>query len=50
VGSQHRYIFNAYALNLAPDLPAGMDSSSFSAAIKNHILGRAHIGVIFLHQ
>lgn len=40
-GSPHRYYFRLYALDLAPNLAAGMNSGKLQSAIKGHILAEA---------
>ena len=37
-GATHHYHFRAYALDLAPDLPAGLTASQFKSRINGHIL------------
>jgi Raf kinase inhibitor-like YbhB/YbcL family protein len=37
-GSQHHYHFRAFALDLAPNLPAGLTASQLEAKIKGHVL------------
>jgi uncharacterized protein (TIGR00297 family)/Raf kinase inhibitor-like YbhB/YbcL family protein len=38
-GQIHRYYFKLYALDLPPDLPAGLDSAGLQRAMQGHILG-----------
>lgn len=39
-GSNHRYFFKIYALDLAPNLPAGLDSAGLQKAMQDHILAK----------
>ena len=40
-GIPHRYFFKIFALDLKPDLPAGLNSSRLMDALKGHILAQA---------
>ncbi len=37
-GKPHRYIFTLYALDLAPDLPAGLNAARLNSLMRGHIL------------
>jgi uncharacterized protein (TIGR00297 family)/Raf kinase inhibitor-like YbhB/YbcL family protein len=39
-GQTHRYYFTLYALDLPPDLAAGLDSAGLQRAMQGHILGQ----------
>lgn len=39
-GQSHRYYFKLYALDLPPDLPAGLDNAGLQRAMQGHILGQ----------
>jgi hypothetical protein len=40
-GSQHRYFFKIYALDVEPNLPAGLTAAGLMDAIRGHILAEA---------
>lgn len=40
-GKAHRYYFKIYALDLPPDLPAGLTASQLTAKMKGHLLAQA---------
>ena len=39
-GSSHRYFFTVYALDLSPDLPAGLSAAGLRRAINGHVLAQ----------
>lgn len=42
-GKPHRYIFTLYALDLAPDLPAGLNAARLNSLMRGHILAQASL-------
>jgi len=42
-GKPHRYIFTLYALDLAPDLPAGLNAARLNNLMRGHILEQASL-------
>jgi Raf kinase inhibitor-like YbhB/YbcL family protein len=42
-GSDHRYFFRLYALDLEPNLPAGLTADRLRSALQDHILAQAQI-------
>lgn len=46
-GAAHSYVFTLYALNSKLTLPAGADAKAVLDAIKNHLVGKAEISVVY---
>jgi len=42
-GKPHRYIFTLYALDLAPDLPPGLNAARLTSLMRGHILAQASL-------
>lgn len=42
-GKPHRYIFTLYALDLPPDLPAGLNAARLNSLMRGHILAQASL-------
>jgi Raf kinase inhibitor-like YbhB/YbcL family protein len=47
--SQHRYFFRLYALNIEPNLPAGLDRRGLLDAIEGHVLATGELVGTFSH-
>jgi len=46
-GDEHRYVFSLYALDVVPDLDAGVTMAGVLAAIDGHVLARAGLVGLF---
>ncbi|GLQ51301.1 YbhB/YbcL family Raf kinase inhibitor-like protein [Dyella flava] len=42
-GNAHHYVFQVYALDVNPDLPAGQSEEQLMAAIQGHVLAKGQI-------
>ena len=45
--ASHRYLIRVYALNITPNLPAGMTKRQLSAVIRNRVLAEGQIAAIY---
>jgi phosphatidylethanolamine-binding protein (PEBP) family uncharacterized protein len=49
-GPAHRYVFTVYALDVAPELAAGMNEAALMQALAGHILAQGEITGVYQAQ